>query len=105
MFELLEKLRQKPESTKQKVAFLTAFSFAGLIFVIWLSVIYPDWRQVEKKEAAASKNEPGPLAGFSNNFSDGFQNLKKQFTELKNSAASYVGEVQISNSTTTNKEK
>ena len=41
MFPLIEKLRQKPSRTKKQIAFVVSFLLAGVIFVIWLSIIYP----------------------------------------------------------------
>ena len=45
MFNALEKLRQKPESVKKQIAFAVALSFAGIIFLVWLTVVYPDLRK------------------------------------------------------------
>lgn len=88
MFEYIEKLRQKPEKTKKQVAFLIALSFSGLIFVIWLSVIFPEWREGERKEAKVVKSEPTPLSGFMANLSAGIDGMKEQFSELKDTVTS-----------------
>lgn len=87
MFEYIEKLRQKPEKTKKQVAFLVALTFSGLIFVVWLSVIYPDWRESERKEAKVVKLEPSPMAGFMANLSAGIDGMKDQFSGLKESVS------------------
>lgn len=107
MFKLIENLRTKPESTKKQVAFLVALSFSGLIFVIWLSVIYPEWRKGEKKEEKVVSSEPHPLAGFMANLSTGIGGMKEQFSEIKKSISFFddmnaVGATSTSlNSTTT----
>ena len=49
MFDLIEKLRQKPNRTKKLIAFLGALLFVGIIFVIWLSVILPDFEHSQTK--------------------------------------------------------
>jgi len=89
MFDLIEKLRAKPDSTKKQIAFLVALSVAGIIFVIWLSVIYPDWKEGEIKESNVAKIEPSPLSGFTSNFSNGLTSIKEQFSKLKESVSSF----------------
>ena len=69
MFQLIEKLRQKSEGTKKQIAFLIAFTLAGVIFVIWHSVIYPDFRDNQNLAEKAVKTEVSPLSNFNNNIS------------------------------------
>jgi len=86
MFETIEKLREKPESSKKKIAFLTAFFVAGIIFVVWLSVVYPDLKMKNSKEKEVLKTEPSPLSAFEDTLSNGFLGLGEQLKNLKNSA-------------------
>ena len=55
MFDLIEKLRAKPDKTKRRIAFLVAFFIAGIIFIVWLGVVYPNFRNKQAKEDNVSK--------------------------------------------------
>ena len=88
MFEFIEKLRQKPDRTKKQIAFLSALFLAGLIFVVWLSVIYPDFKRGQQKEDAVSKLEPSPLSTFGETISTGISAMGDQFSKLKESISS-----------------
>ena len=88
MFNLIEKLRQKPDHTKKRVAFLSAFLLAGIIFVIWLSVIYPDFKQKQEREEVVSKLEPSPLGTFGETFRTGASAIRDQFINIKESIES-----------------
>jgi hypothetical protein len=83
MFDYIEKLRQKSDKSKRWIAFLSSFSFAGLIFVVWLSVIYPDFRFQEKQRQTASANEASPVGSFFSNMKEGFAGVKKQVDDMK----------------------
>ena len=83
MFDTIEKLRQKPDSTKKKIAFLISFSVVGIIFVIWLSVIYPDFRKKEIKESNIAKLEPSPISAFTGTLSSGVSVIGEQFNKIK----------------------
>ncbi len=61
MFELIDRIRQKPESTKKQIAFVSAFVFVGIIFMIWLSVVYPHIQKVSRQKEAVTKKEPSPF--------------------------------------------
>jgi hypothetical protein len=101
LFDLLEKLRQKPDHTKRQIAFLTALLLAGIIFAIWLSVIYPDFRHIQAKEEQVSKLEPSPLATFGQTFITGISAMEEEFGKLKNSILSTISTDAIYYSTTT----
>ncbi len=98
MFNLIEKLRQKPERVKKQIAFLGAFFIAGGIFVVWLSVIYPDFRKSQSQEAAVANLEPSPLSTFADSFFSGISSIREKFGEIKQSVSS------LSGATTTNSE-
>ena len=74
MFTIIDSLRTKPESTKRYIAFAVAFLFVGIIFSIWLSVVYPDIQKVSRQKEAVTKKEPSPFdilsAQVSSVFSD-----------------------------------
>ncbi len=92
MFQFIDNLRQKPDKTKKQVAFLVAFFITGIIFVVWLSVIYPNFKNQENKEAVASSTESSPFSTFSSTFGSGFKALGEQFGELKDTISSITAE-------------
>lgn len=83
MFEFLEKLRQKPDGAKKQIAFLFSFFLVGIIFVVWLSIIYPDFRQDAEIEKTVPKLEPSPLETFKNTFKTGTSAIGEQISKLK----------------------
>jgi len=100
MFDFIEKLRQKPDRTKKQIAFLVSLLLAGIIFVIWLSVIYPDFKQKQAKESAISKLEPSPLSNFTDTFSSGISAIGEQFNKIKESISSLATTTYYSASST-----
>ena len=102
MFELIEKLRQKSDRTKKQIAFLVALFFAGIIFVVWLSVVYPNFRQDQIVEQKVAKLEPSPIATFGETISSSFFGITEQFREMKSSISSFFGSVTYQSSTTVN---
>ena len=89
MLELIEKLREKPDHVKRQVAFCVAFFFAGLIFVIWLSVIYPDLKQNQVTEEKVTNLEPSPFSTFISTASSGFGGISAEFSKIKNTLSSF----------------
>ena len=88
MFDFIERLRQKSDGSKKKIAFLTSFSLAGLIFVVWLSVIYPDFSFKEKQKQTATAHDTGVFSSFLANMSEGFKGVKDQFNAAKEAVSS-----------------
>lgn len=81
MFKYLDNLRKKPDSYKKKFSILVSLLVVGLIFVVWLSVIYPDVRDMGKKKAELRK-DPTPANAFLSNMWDGFRSLGENFGNL-----------------------
>ena len=104
MFELLEKIRQKPERTKKQIAFLTSFFVAGLIFVVWLSVIYPNWLSTKTKEEKVVVTEPSPISTLGNMFSTTFSAIDEQFANIKQAVSSFTTEPAYYSATGTDSE-
>ncbi len=92
MFQLIEKLRGKPDRTKKQVAFLAALLVAGLIFVVWLTTIYPDFRQTQTQEDKVANLEPSPLGAFASQLSSGISAIKDKFSQIKSSVTSFTTE-------------
>ena|SRR3989344_6245925 len=89
MFEIIENLRQKPDGTKKRIAFLTSFFFSGLILVVWLSVIYPDFRQTQKKVEEVSKNSPSPISTFGDTVAEGFSKVGSEWGRMKEAMSAF----------------
>jgi hypothetical protein len=101
MFELLEKLRQKSEKTKKFVAFLSAFFVAGIIFVVWLSVLYPNWKYGQMKEAKVVSLQLSPVSRFGETFSTAMSSMGEQFSQIKNVISSFSSSTIYYNATNT----
>lgn len=71
MFDYLEKLRQKPKSTRKFIAFCASFAFTGIVFVFWVVVMMPSIWSDRTASLRASQNEPSPISSLSQIFSDG----------------------------------
>ncbi len=99
MYNFLEKIRNKPDRTKKQMAFVTAFCFAGVIFIVWFSIIYPNWHQAQNKENLASQLEPGPLETLGGIISTGVSSISDEVDKAKNTISSFASTTTISTST------
>ena len=91
MFDLIERLRQKPHGVKKRIAFFSAFSFSLVIFIIWFTVLYPDLKQGEEKQTANAGS--APISTVSAMFEEGLSGISKSIADLKEAVASLpVGE-------------
>ena len=91
MFELLEKLRAKPASTKKQIAFFVAFCFALVILGIWLTVVYPDFTHTKSQEDSVSKLVPSPTASFMDTVSNNLGEIWSDVGKIKDSVAFPTG--------------
>ncbi|MBI4155768.1 MAG: hypothetical protein HY507_00870 [Candidatus Zambryskibacteria bacterium] len=89
MFDFLEKLRSKPEKVKKQIAFFVSIFLAGIIFVVWLSVIYPDFRQSQKQKQKVENLTPSPFSTFTTQLSSGISSISEKFSEIKNTISSF----------------
>ncbi len=89
MFNFLDKIRKKPARVKKQIAFFTAFSFAGIIFVVWLSVIYPDFVDTQEKQSKISSIQANPTDNFTSFFSQGMTGIKDQYQKLKEAMTAF----------------
>ncbi len=93
MFELIEKLRQKPDSTKKKIAFLGAFLFAGIIFVFWLLAVYPSFKEDVSIQKKAGSLETSPMSSLGSILGDNVSKIKEQFSKLKDIGSSLSNQI------------
>lgn len=101
MFELIEKLRQKPDSTKALVAFSVSLAFAGTIFLVWFTVVLPDIRQDNEIKEKMAKIEPSPFSTFFGNIANSFYALKDQVVDVKTKISEMSNTPVYYNSTST----
>ncbi|MEI6843461.1 MAG: hypothetical protein WCK48_03065 [bacterium] len=88
--ELLENIKQKPAKTKKMIAFLCALTFAGLIFVVWLSVLYPDWKASQTNEAKVTAKEPSPLSTFSDMISGSLRGISGEVKNISTAISAFT---------------
>jgi uncharacterized membrane protein len=81
MFEKLEKLREKPEAYKMRIAFIISVSIAGIIFLVWLSVLGARFRN--NNSAETTENPEPAFAEFREEFSDAYDVGRTQFEKTK----------------------
>ncbi|MDQ5949014.1 MAG: hypothetical protein QG589_140 [Patescibacteria group bacterium] len=87
MIEFLDKLREKPVRVRKQIAFLFSLCIVGIIFVIWLSVWYPDMRDNARIQARVSSAEPSPLSSFMSTVSNGVGSLSDNIDSFKKTSA------------------
>lgn len=88
MFDFIERLRQKSDSSKKKIAFLVSFSISGFIFVVWLTVVLPDFSFSQKQKQAAAVGDAGLFYSFYSNLTEGWNGVQDQFKDLKDTVSS-----------------
>jgi hypothetical protein len=90
MFEFLDTLRKKPESQKKRIAFGTAFFCSGFIFLLWVLVWYPSFRDRQDHIEQAAPSSPSPWSTFSNVVGSGFEEASGQAQKIKETANSFT---------------
>jgi len=100
MFEIIESLRRKPDSTKKRIAFLTSFFLSGTILIVWFTVIFPNFKKNLSEDKVVSKNEVSPISTLGDNFSLGISKFSKEFNELKKLVSSFTANAIYSSSPT-----
>ena len=103
MFELIEKLRQKPEGAKKRIAFFTSFFISLTIFIVWLSVIYPDVSNKKVVENSVISSST-PVDNLYSLFSEGFSEVKNKISELASVVSSISSSTPMYYESTTNTE-
>lgn len=88
MFNFIEKIRNKPEKTKTKIAFFTSFVFTGIIFTFWLVAVYPDFKEDIRIEKKIKKLEPSPVSTMGSILGDNISKIKEQVVSIKNITSS-----------------
>lgn len=99
---MLEKLKQKPESHRHKVALGTSFLVTLLIAGVWAGqkgffgfseetvVTKNQVEVVDKNPVAKNQKENSPLANTKNAFSAAFSEINVKYSEIKESMSSVI---------------
>jgi len=84
MDSFLEKLRQKPERTRKRIAFASSSVIVGLIAIVWIST-KPFSVPSQSVTTIANNNEnPSPLEVARQNLGAAYASLKNQFGSVNN---------------------
>jgi hypothetical protein len=83
MFELIERLRQKPERAKKRIAFLTSLTFCGIISLVWLSVVFPDIKSSKEINDKVANVGSSPSSAFTETLTQGFSAIGAQINKIK----------------------
>jgi hypothetical protein len=81
MLNTIEKLREKPEAHRRRIAFVVSASIAGIIFVVWLSVVGVRFNSQEN--IISEKEGPSLVAGVKEGFSEVFESGREQFDDSR----------------------
>ena len=91
MFKYLEKLREKSESQKKRTAFLFSFLFVGIIFVVWLTAVFPTVLQQKSIDDRVASSGPSPLSTFESVLSQSTSAIGDQVAKLKSIGSVFSG--------------
>lgn len=81
MLNTIEKIREKPEAHRKRIVFLISTTIAGIIFIVWLSVVGARFNNQE--EVVKEDKGPSLVAGVKEGFSEVFESGKEQFEESR----------------------
>lgn len=86
MFKYIEKIRTKDDRIKKQIAFVIAFTFSSILFVLWLTVFLPQFEQSQEAEsrAQAADEAKSPVNNFIDALSAGVGQIKENFDDAKN---------------------
>lgn len=81
MEHFLEKLRNKPKKYRMRIALIISAGVAGIIFLVWLSVLGVRFKN--NNDSGAVENSEPAFAEFKERFSGVYEEGKQQFEEAK----------------------
>lgn len=85
MFEHIENIRQKSDREKRRIAFLLAFLFSSLIFVLWYFAVFPNFKEQDAIDRKIEKlEEEGPASSLGSVLSGSLTEIKNKIAEIKN---------------------
>ncbi len=91
MLNLIERLRSKPHKIRKKIALLIAVTFSGIILLMWAIVIYPNFKEQEKRDIGVMNAEPSPFSAFTDMIYSSFLTFGGEVTNFKNSLGGLSG--------------
>jgi hypothetical protein len=78
MRRFIHKLRQKPKSTRRKIAFGASASITGVIFAVWLTVMVAGGGVGTAGTDAAQSQAASPLSALESNAGSAFSEVREQ---------------------------
>ncbi len=97
MLNFIERLREKPHNIRKKIALLIAISFSGLILIMWSIVIYPSFKENERRDSEATENELSPVSAFSDMIYASFLTFGGEVSNFKSSLGLTSSETYVNN--------
>ncbi len=91
MFEIIERVRQKKDKEKKIIAFSVAFSVCLVIFTFWAFTVLPEFKKQEELEKKVQSAKNGPSANIAGFVADNFNQVKDQFSKLKEFSGVFEG--------------
>ena len=82
-FENLERLRQKPERERKRIAILTVITLTAIIAILWIRTLR--FGEPEK----STRNAPGPLRVIGAIFGESAKSIKETFSREVASSTIY----------------
>ncbi len=85
MLDLLDKLRQKPEGSRFRIAITVAGLLTAVIFVLWFSVLSVRFTDSGTLGSADSSKVASPISAFGSNIGQFFFTISDAFKEFRQS--------------------
>lgn len=101
MFDYLENIRNKPRGAKKRIAFFTAFTFSGIVFIFWFVAIYPSFREQNAIDKKVKNLESSPISSITSIFSENFGKIKDQLSVVKELGQNFTKEATYYKASTT----
>lgn len=87
MYDLIERLKQKPEHHRRRVAFGVSGGITAIIFILWASIIFPhDTKQIALQKQEVKPTTETPIATLRNGVAqvyEAFQALMQSTEDTK----------------------
>ena len=83
MYDYIEKLKNRPESHRRRVAFGVSGTITAIVFIIWASVIFPQTNRAiiakSNPQSEASQKEETPIKTLSSGVAQVYNAMKASF--------------------------
>jgi len=93
MFEVLERIRERPRTQRQAIAFSTAGVITGVIFVLWLISFLTSIQDTQETVTSQSESELG-FSSFIHSFQEASDIFEKEVESAKTQFEFISNEIQ-----------